>query len=241
MTLILPPVPNPAPPLPDVHDEYNNQVYTHSSVRSSNATIPYDRLTCLGDTYLTAAVTHILFEHPDILAPGEITEIRKVFVSNATAASWGRAYGFEAKVVVAQHMLPLPEDCRERITGDTFKAYLGAIVKSSSVQELISFLEPFIVDSFDSVRKQVQAPPRTADRNAVQRLHDRLLRLDIPLPEYIYEDHGEKGQPRFLAKCVIKGNKVGTGNDRNKQDAKRQAAAQACRMTERQLTALKEK
>jgi dsRNA-specific ribonuclease len=237
----LPVIPTPLPELPAVPLDLFTQIYTHASVASSGNSIPYDRLACLGDACLTSAITNILYRNPAMFDSGEITEIRKTYVSNPTIATWARVYQFDTKVNYALHMRPLAPDALDRMAGAAFQAYLGAVVLSSSQERLTEFISELVAPSLDEVRKHARVPESTANSHALQELHERLNRLGIPLPDYPVEDRGKNGQHEFFVKCIIRGHIVGAGAGLNKMEAKRRAAQQTLSKTDKQLTNLRER
>src|SRR5271154_195846 len=127
MTINSPPVPINLPPLPPIPSDLEFQVFLHSSATDQHNLLSYNRLSVLGDAYLSSGITRILFDHPALLPPGDISQIRSSWVSNITVAKWGQAYNFPVRVLVAAHMLPLSEAVSERLAGETFQAYIGAL------------------------------------------------------------------------------------------------------------------
>ena len=238
--MALPTLPSSLPDLPEIEDDFHQEVFTHSSSTSSNSNIPYNRLACLGDTYLTAAITKILYDHPAIFDAGEITEIRKSYISNENVAQWGRAYGFDNKVIVATHMLPLRNENRNKISASIFRAYIAALALGTSHEIMTEFIKLLVDPGLDTVRSNTGAKESIVDKMSMQKLHERLVRLQIDLPQYEVEDLGAQSQPRFEVRCTIKGNEVGRAAGRSIADAKRAAAEKALRKGEKFLTLLKD-
>jgi len=214
--------------LPRIAHEYKTAIHRHSSSTSQSNPLDYENLACLGNTALTYAVTFILFKHPLIRRPGDITEARKAFVCQETVAKWGELFQFDQKVEVAKHMLPLSEEQKRSFACATFNAFLGAL--SQVGQEiLIEFVEKLMAPSIGEVIKSVQVHPPTVNKMAMQLLHQKLAKAKIPLPTYPFEDAGEGVDPRFECKCLIGEKVVGKGSGRTKRDAQQRAAEQALR------------
>jgi dsRNA-specific ribonuclease len=228
-------LPTKLPDLPSVREEFHDQIYTHVSCTSTTKPVSYERLAFLGNAHLNAAITRVLFEHLKKYTLGDMSEIRSKYNSNANVAGWGQAYGFDEKLVIAPHLLPLTEP--SRFVAGSFQAYLGAVLLSSSQDEVNSFVEALIVPTLDEFRDL----PKEPDRTVVQTLHERLVLLDVLLPEYEFSELETRDpKKRFEAECVVRGNVVAKGVGKNKDEAKRRSAENAMRMTDRQFKMLKD-
>ena len=226
-TIAPPSIPTQLPELPSVDDKRESEIYTHSSNISTRDPVPYNRLAMFGDAHLTAAVTHILFTHSPSLDPGEMTELRNVYLSNVNVARWGRAYGFDEKVNVAKHLVVSSENV-DRFAAGSFEAYLGAVVLSSSQKDLEEFVEKLITPGLKDVRKSLglNNNKTVLDKNALQRLHQRLTAEGKALPEYKHERIGDVIEWFFEVRCILDGKEVGRGQGRSIIEGKRRAAEQ---------------
>ena len=237
----MPKLPEPLPDLPHLHnDQLETQVYTHNSSTSSKESISWDRLACLGDTCLSSAITKILFDHEDLLNAGEITEIRKYYVSNANLAQWGRAYEFHTRVNVAKHMV-LTDYSLRKFGGCAFQAYLGALAYTQGHETMTIFVGKLVEPGLEDIRSAVKKPISPVDKDVMGKLNDRLTKLEIALPEYKIEDLGDKVSPRFDVRCIIKGNVVSRASANNKREGQRAAANQALMKKDKELKELKVK
>jgi len=226
-TIAPPSIPTQLPELPSIDDKRESEIYTHSSNISTRDPVPYNRLAMFGDAHLTAAVTHILFTHSPSLDPGEMTELRNVYVSNVNVARWGCTYGFDKKVNVAKHLVVSSENT-DRFAAASFEAYLGAVVLSSSQKDLEEFVEKLVMPGLKDMRKSLSLHNNktVSDRNALQKLHQRLTAEGKALPEYKHERIGDVIDGFFEVRCILDGKEVGRGQGRSIIEGKRRAAEQ---------------
>jgi dsRNA-specific ribonuclease len=238
--IIAPPsIPSQPSELPSVDDKYKSQIYTHSSNISSRDPVPYNRLAMFGDAHLTAAVTRILFTHSPSLDPGEMTELRNVYVSNVNVARWGHAYGFDKLVNVANHLVLSSENI-DRFAAASFEAYLGAVVLSSSQKDLEEFIEKLVTPGLKDVRKSLglNNNKSMSDRNALQKLHQKLTAEGKALPDYKHEWIGGVTEGFFEVRCSLDGKEVARGQGRSIIEGKRRAAEQVLHKPARFFTSL---
>ena len=231
MTITPPALPNPLPALPPINDELRSEVFTHSSVISPANPQSYDRLSALGDASLSAAVTRILFDHPDRLDPAQITERRSAYVSSRSTSVWGRVYGLD-NLINARVLWN--EANRESLVGAVFKAYLGAVVLSSSFDEMTRYIRQLLAPMLSTI----EAPNQNGadDADVLQNFHERLVRLKVQLPTYPIETNStENGHPLFTVKCSINGHVLGKGVGRNIKEGRRAAARAASMYKDQQL------
>ena len=154
-----------------------------------------------------------------------MTELRNEYVSNANVASWGREYGFHERVNVASCVVPSEENVN-RFAADCFEAYLGAVVLSSSQNVLVEFIAKLITPGLESVvgSTALNGNNVSSDRDALQRLHQKLMEEGKKLPKYETEEVGEKTKLSFVVKCILGGREVSRGEAKSKKEGKRKAA-----------------
>ena len=231
MTNIQPKI-GPHPPLlPTIKDDLRRQVFTHSSVASPNNP-SYERLAALGDASLTAAATRILYDHPNRLDAAAMAGIREVIISRETVLNWGKAYRLIDQVS-GQRIYG--EAARDNITIAIFKAYLGAIVVSSSVEAMGGFLQPLIMPLVDAMLRKVQTPSEGENADLLRVFHERITKLDMLLPKYEINGQDKNGNLIFSVQCILNGKVVGQGSGRSKLEAKRAAAKAASELSDNQL------
>ena len=230
-----PKMPHVMPELPSVREDLRSQIFTHASATSTTNPKSYDRLSILGNTALSHAVTRILFEHADgQLSKMQIAGWRDKFVSTTNVGVWARAYGFE-KLVEVKPATILDE--KSQIPGDAFQAYLGAVSLTESQEEVVEFVKGLLGPALAEVGVEEEA-----DVTIVSKLHERLVKLGVSLPKYntAVDEEAELNE-RFTVRCVLGGRILGKGVGRSIQQAKWKAAAEAMKHGDRQFTMLKGK
>lgn len=226
MTVTHPPLPNPLPELPPVPKRLEAQIHTHTSSVSTTNPTPYNRLMLLGNASLQAAITRILFEYSENWEPGTINDLRNFYVSTVNVGLWGRAYGFDRKLNIASNLLPslADEKLHNKYLASTFQAYLGGALLNSSQEHVNKFIAKLLTPALATMGD----PKSTADVHVVQTLHERLTRLDVPLPAWpATEDSDEDITTRFEVKCIVNGKIVAKAKGKSKAEGKRKAAALA--------------
>jgi ribonuclease-3 len=229
-------LPKPLPGLPEIRPNLQTQVYTHAGAETNASPQSNKRLSVLGSKCLGASVAAILFDACDgHLSPKQMTDLHNKYVSASTLGNWAREYGFHLQVHVVGNV---HLDKKSTVPGDAFQAYLGAIMLTSSHEHLTDFLRNLLEPELS----QIEVEQDGRGDMIVQDLHDRLLKLDIQMPNYQKkEDKTAEENERYEIKCRLGGEIIGRGVGRSYKIAKCLAAKAAMRKTERQLTMLKGK
>ena len=163
-----------------------------------------------------------------------MTELKNKYVSNVNVATWARAYEFDKDVRVAHRIAP----SNDKLAADSFEAYLGAIVLSSSQKDLWEFIEKLVMPGLESVRQSNGLNGNTSDRNALQMLNQKLTSEGKALPEYVHEQVGDGIGGTFVVKCMLGGKEVSRGEGRSKIEGKRRAAERVLAKPAKFFTAL---
>ena len=138
------PVPNPLPPLPPIlSPELETLVFTHrgtilgTSAGMSAAYVAmhsYERLEFLGDAYLEAIASRLLYHHFPADHEGQLSATRQGMLSNADLAPFSIAYGFDERVqLTPEYALAGGQDQTRiwtKVLGDLFESYVAAIILS---------------------------------------------------------------------------------------------------------------
>lgn len=222
------------PSLPEIDNpNLESQIFTHSSISTTSA-LSWDRLALLGDAYLGAAVSRILFDYSEVLTAGEITEIRKLYVSRENVQQWGWAYGFHTRLHLPNHMIPtLTEAIIAKFSGSAFQAYLGALAFTKGQQELEEFVSQLIAPSLEDSVKSIARPSSKSDKDAMGKLNEILFKvLGINKPEYKVTTRDIE-EPGFDVQLMVKGVVLGRGSGTNTKEAQRKAAQQVLKKYEK--------
>lgn len=139
----LPPIPNPSLRL---------QVFTPSQDNGDDdPQSHYQRLEWLGDAYLEAVVSRILFDRFPDEREGYLTRIREKLVANRPISYLAKLYGFENRIMGIRELPAISNDGIHKadehwkLLADCFEAYVGAIAISdpgNSLETLINWLVP---------------------------------------------------------------------------------------------------
>lgn len=139
----LPPIPNPSLRL---------QVFTPSEPNNmDDPQSHYQRLEWLGDAYLEAVVSRILFDRFPDEREGYLTRIRQKLVTNRTISSLANLYGFENRIMGICDLPNISKTGKKKaeahwkILADCFEAYIAAVAISdpgTSLETLINWLAP---------------------------------------------------------------------------------------------------
>jgi ribonuclease-3 len=135
----LPPLPKPADP------RLEEQAFQHPSLHD---TVNYEALEWVGDGWIQAISSQLIyatFRHS--LKAGRLSQLRERLVCNKALCSFLRAYGLDARLKLPNDILDVakakdkrkkkdPLTVMEKIHGDVFEAYVGAIIQSDGVDGL---------------------------------------------------------------------------------------------------------
>lgn len=155
----LPPIPNPSLRL---------QVFTPSQAGGEDdPQAHYQRLEWLGDAYLEAVVSRILFDRFPDEREGYLTKIREKLVANKPISYLAKVYGFENRIMGIRDLPEILSDGRNKadehwkLLADCFEAYVGAIAISdpgNSLETLINWLVPLYGPEIE-VRQDINRKP----------------------------------------------------------------------------------
>ena len=195
---------------------------------------PYDRLALLGSAIVQAAITRILFNHPDFLDTRQICDLRNFYASSANLGFWGCSYEFDKSIITSNiHLTPASLN---NLAAASFQAYLGAVVLKQSQEAVTKFIEELVAPSLADVKVEI-----VVDKYAVQLLNEKLKQMTIPLPDWqCTEDKTESVETRFEVKCVIKGKFAAKAKARSIPEGKRKAATLTMNKPARFFTGLQE-
>lgn len=123
------------PPLPDIEPgPLQDAPFTHASIADARTDtqaghrLSYERLEFLGDAYLEAMATRLIYSHFPALPVGRQVQLRERLIRNTTLAGFARKYGFGDRVMKTG--AEMPKDKYEKMLADCFEAYVAAVVLS---------------------------------------------------------------------------------------------------------------
>ncbi|KAL0639860.1 hypothetical protein Q9L58_001177 [Maublancomyces gigas] len=159
----LPPIPNPSLLL---------QVFTPSETEvEDDPQAHYQRLEWVGDAYLEAVVSKILFDRFPDEREGYLSKIREKLVANKPISYLAKLYGFENRIMGIRDLPEISENGRNKadehwkILADCFEAYVGAVAISdpeNSLDTLMNWLVSLYGPEIEMRRDNRQSPvPRS--------------------------------------------------------------------------------
>lgn len=127
----LPPLPKPANP------QLEQRAFTHMGATGGSDLSSYEELEWLGDACVEFIATWLIRSTFPKLKAGRRSQLREVLVRNKTLANYFIEYGMEERVAIPPELLeaakqgqPKAKKTMEKIRGDVFEAYVGAIIQS---------------------------------------------------------------------------------------------------------------
>src|SRR5882724_5769433 len=176
-----------------------------------------ERLEFLGDSILSAAVAHYLFErYPDV-DEGRLSQLKSMLVSRPSLTVWGR------EIEVGQYLrLSEGENAtggRERasIVGNAMEALLGAMYLEAGYERAQKFIDKLLAK-----RKRLV----TADHKS--RLQEwAQKKYKIPPSYAVRRSFGPDHAKTFEMEVTISSEVLGSGSGKSKKEAEQAAAKDA--------------
>jgi ribonuclease-3 len=223
------------PPLPPIHDKvleqqcFTHPSYTHDPLNkdTTSASMHYERLEFLGDSYMNYCVTKILYSRLPGLREGELTRFRSQIISNDNIRHYAVMYGFQERLLLSSGAEKDEiRDAGKKIA-DIFEAYIGGVLtdQPDDGERVISQWMA------DVIAPQVEAATKIAgnilniNKNAKQDLYVLIDAEKLPAPIYVVTREGSTNTD-FEVACLVHGKEMGRGCGKNKNEAGTRAAMQ---------------
>ncbi|QLQ81794.1 hypothetical protein HG537_0G00480 [Torulaspora globosa] len=136
-----------------------------------------ERLEFLGDSWLGALVSYILYKRYPYANEGALSKMRSAIVNNANLSKWCKKVGFDQRLQAnIPKMVHQVKDWTSKYHADCFEAYVGALVVDRYAAEfggIVDWLEQLSSDIFDQMGSQMVADPM--NKNAKHELSQLLL------------------------------------------------------------------
>lgn len=223
------------PPLPPIHNKaLERQCFTHRSYihdpankDAAAASMDYERLEFLGDSYMNYCVTKILYTRLPRLQEGELTRFRSQIISNDNIRHYAMMYGFPDRILLSTGAEK--DDVREagKKVADIFEAYIGGILTDQPddgekiVFQWMSEITAPQVNETEKVARMIL----NMNKNAKQELYVLLDAEKAPAPTYVVTREGSTNSD-FEVACLVQGKEMGRGVGKNKNEAGTRAAMQ---------------
>ena len=223
------------PPLPPIHDkDLEQQCFTHPSYIHdplnkdvTSASMHYERLEFLGDSYMNYCVTKVLYNRLPGLREGELTRFRSQIISNDNIRHYAIMYGFKERLLLSSGAEK--DDIRDagKKIADIFEAYIGGVLTDQPEHGERIILEWMT----EVIAPQVEAAAKIAhnilniNKNAKQELYVLIDAEKLPAPIYVVTREGSTNSD-FEVACLVHGKEMGRGFGKNKNEAGTRAAMQ---------------
>jgi ribonuclease-3 len=181
-----------------------------------------ERLEFLGDAVLELAVTKYLFEKYN-RPEGELTNLRASLVNTKSLAKIAKNLDFNHLLCLSKGETKDKESrARESILANTFEALVGAIYLDQGITKVKTFLERVLFNKLPEIlKKKLYLDPKTRFQEVIQR-------AEKITPIYrVLKDSGPDHAKVFEVGVFVKGQLMGQGEGKNKQEAETEAARQA--------------
>jgi len=195
------------------------EALTHKSyAMEQGGRVPFnERLEFLGDSILSAAVAHYLFErYPDV-DEGRLSQLKSMLVSRPSLTVWGR------DIEVGQH-LRLSEGengtggrDRDSIVGNAMEALLGAMYLEAGFEPTKKFIDKLL----NKRKRMVTADHKSKLQEWAQK------KYKIPPSYMVRRSFGPDHAKTFEIDVAISSEVLGSGSGKSKKEAEQAAARDA--------------
>jgi len=176
-----------------------------------------ERLEFLGDSVLSAAVAHYLFErYPDV-DEGRLSQLKSMLVSRPSLTVWGRDIGIGQFLRLSDGENATGGRERDSIVGNAMEAVLGAMYLEAGFEAAKKFIDKLL-----SKRKRMV----TVDHKS--RLQEwAQKKYKIP-PDYsVRRSYGPDHAKTFEVDVTVAQDVLGSGSGKSKKEAEQAAARDA--------------
>jgi ribonuclease-3 len=176
-----------------------------------------ERLEFLGDSVLSAAVAHYLFEkYPDV-DEGRLSQLKSMLVSRPSLTVWGRDIGVGEFLRLSGGENATGGRERDSIVGNAMEALLGAMYLEAGFERTKKFIEKLLAK-----RKRLV----TADfKSSLQEWAQK--KYKIPPSYMVRRSFGPDHAKTFEIDVAISSEVLGSGSGKSKKEAEQAAAKDA--------------
>jgi ribonuclease III len=195
------------------------EALTHKSyAMEAGGRVPFnERLEFLGDSILSAAVAHYLFNrYPDV-DEGKLSQLKSMLVSRPSLTVWGRDIGLGQFLRLSEGEHLAGGRDRNSIVGNAMEAVLGAMYLEAGFEPTQKFIEKLL-----SKRK------RLVSADFKSRLQEWAQKKYKVPPDYrVRRSFGPDHAKTFEVEVLVGGEMLGEGAGKSKKEAEQAAARDA--------------
>jgi len=210
--------------LPEIANRnLRKRALTHESFANENNCPDNERLEFLGDAVLGFIVSDLLYRTYPNMNEGDMTRLRSKLVDESKLATFARQFHLGDRLYLGHGEKLFGGRDKDKILGDAFEAYLGALYLDSGLETVRRFIEPLIqeiINDGDGIAVQV-----VDEKNQFQQL--TLARFGITPTYRIVNESGPDHARLFTAVACVNGKEYGQGTGKRKRDAEKAAARDA--------------
>lgn len=206
--------------------EFSNQALlekalTHRSFTAENTGVEHnERMEFLGDAVLQLAVTEYLYENFPELAEGQMAKVRASCVSGSQLAEVAAELELGPLVRMGSGEAASGGRKKHSILADAMEAVLAAVYLDAGVETATRV----VLDHWAAI---IDVKAQNPGRKDYKTRYQEVLAARGVRPEYEVVGSGPDHRRRFVAKLVVDGAVVGTGEGKSKKEAQQSAAKQA--------------
>lgn len=179
-----------------------------------------ERLEFLGDSVLSAAVAHHLFESLPGENEGRLSKMKASLVSRGTLARWGMEIGLGDHVRLGSGEEATGGRSRPSILANALEAVIGAVYLDGGYEAARGFVD----------RCFLSRRPKFVETDFKSRLQEVVQKKYKVPPSYkLVRTAGPDHEKVFSVKVQIGAKTLGTGEGRTKKEAEQAAAEDALR------------
>jgi ribonuclease III len=197
------------------------EALTHKSyAMEKGGSLPFnERLEFLGDSILSAAVAHYLFNrYPDV-DEGRLSQLKSMLVSRPSLTVWGRDLEIGQFLRLSEGEIATGGRDRDSILGNAMEAILGAMYLEAGFEPTKKFIDKLL-----SKRKRLV----TVDHKS--RLQEwAQKKYKIPPDYHVRRSYGPDHAKTFEIDVTVSQEVLGTGSGKSKKEAEQAAARDALR------------
>ncbi len=195
---------------------------THSSFSGENKGFnSNERLEFIGDSVLSLAITHYLFDRFEKLPEGELSKKRAYIVSEKSLSEKAYNMNIGEIMLFGKGESKSGGKFKKAILADAFESIIAAMFLSYGFDSA----EKFIINSFLKELRELNNIEATDYKT---RLQEIVQKNTHKVPEYnIILEEGSQASKIFVAEVKVKGKKIGEGKGQTKKEAEEAAAMEA--------------
>ncbi len=204
------------------------QALVHRSLINEADLAPTDsneRLEFLGDAVLGLVTTELLYERHPAYDEGQLTRARASVVNLNAAASFAKALGLGAHLMLGRGAEMTGARQRASVLGRAFEALVGAVYLDAGLEAARDFINPFVSEALGA---RGRAGPQ---KDYKTQLQERLHVERAATPVYVLVDaSGPDHARRFRMAVTVDDERLAQGEGSSKQRAEQDAARAALRL-----------